>query len=112
MKQLSHVALLFPLTLLLLNTVHPQEARPIPPGIRQADKAAEQAERNIPPPAARRATLDSGKLKREADELAALAQSVPRDVDQTSKGALPKDLGEKLRKIEKIAKQLRNGLSL
>jgi hypothetical protein len=43
--------------------------------------------------------------------LAALAQSVPPDIDQTAKGILPKDLGQKLKRIEKLAKQLRGQLS-
>jgi hypothetical protein len=51
------------------------------------------------------------KLKHDAEELAALAESVPSDVDQTTKGLLPKDLREKLKRIEKLAKQLRSQLS-
>jgi len=83
----------------------------IPPGIRQADQTEEQTQKNIPPPASPRAKLDYAQLKHDADELAALAQSVPADVDQASKGVLPKDLAEKLKRIEKLAKQLRNRLN-
>jgi len=86
------------------------QAHPIPPGIRQADRTEAQTQNNIPPPASPRATVDYAQLKRDADELAALAQSVPADVDQTGKGVLPKDLAEKLKRIEKLAKQLRNRL--
>jgi hypothetical protein len=84
--------------------------RPRPPGQQQADQAEAQAQQNIPPPLTSRAAIDSVKLKHEADELAALAQSVPPEVDQTTKGLLPKDLGEKLKRIEKLAKQLRGEL--
>jgi len=41
-----------------------------------------------------------------------LAESVLSEVDQTTKGLLPKDLSEKLKRIEKLAKQLRRQLSL
>ncbi len=58
-----------------------------------------------------RSAIDSVKLRHEANELAALAQSVPSEVDQTTKGVLPKDLGDKLKRIEKLAKQLRDQLN-
>jgi len=84
------------------------QSRPIPPGIRQADQADTQSQRDMPPPVNQRATVDPAKLRRDADELAALAQSIPPEVDQTTKGVLPKDLSEKLKRIEKLAKQLRS----
>jgi len=87
------------------------QSRPIPPGIRQADQADAQSQRDMPPPLNQRATIDPAKLRHDADELAALAQSVPLEVDQTAKGVLPKDLSEKLKRIEKLAKQLRSQLS-
>jgi hypothetical protein len=100
------------LTLLFLATLSlAQVGRPIPPGIHQANQADTQAQQSIPPPAAEsRARLDYGKLRSEANELATLAQSVPPEVEQDARGVLPKDLGEKLRQIEKLAKQLRNQL--
>jgi len=54
---------------------------------------------------------DAAKLKQNASELAALAQSIPPDVDQTAKGILPKELDQKLKRIEKLAKQLRSQIS-
>jgi hypothetical protein len=92
------------------STVQTQTSRPIPPGIRRAEQAEAKNERDIPSPSPRR-TIDLGKLKHDADELAALAQSVPPDVDQTAKGILPKDLGLKLKRIERLAKQLRSQLT-
>jgi hypothetical protein len=101
-----------PLLLMLCLLAPPmlaQAGRPIPPGIHQADQADTQAQQSIPPPpAAPNPRLDYGKLRSEADELATLAQSIPSEVEQDTRGVLPKDLGEKLRKIEKLAKQLRN----
>jgi hypothetical protein len=87
------------------------QSRPIPPGIRQADQVDAQSQRNLPPPSNERTTVDLAKLKHDADELAALAQMVPPEIDQTTKGVLPKDLSEKLKRIEKLAKQLRNQLN-
>lgn len=101
-------ALLF--VILFLSSAAMAQSRPIPPGIRQAEQNEAQNEKDIPPPIARR-TIDFGKVKHDADELAVLAQSLPPDVDQTAKGILPRDLGAKLKRIEKLAKQLRSQLT-
>lgn len=85
--------------------------RPGAPSLNQADQAEAKSQRDMPPPLNQRASIDPAKLKHDADELAALAQSVPPEVDQTAKGILPKDLSEKLKRIEKLAKQLRSQIS-
>jgi hypothetical protein len=85
--------------------------RPIPPGVRQADQAEEQRQKDLPPAPTQHSSIDLAKLKHDADELATLAQSIPPEVDQTTKGILPKDLGDKLKRIEKLAKQLRSQLT-
>jgi hypothetical protein len=104
--------LLAPLfTIFILASTARAQTHPIPPGIRQADQTEVQTQKNIPPPASPRVTVDYDKLRHDADELAALAQTVPAAVDHASKGALPKDLAEKLKRIEKLAKQLRNRLN-
>jgi hypothetical protein len=46
-------------------------------------------------------------MEREARELSTLAGSIPGDVDQLKKGLLPRDAKDKLKRIEKLAKQLR-----
>jgi len=46
-------------------------------------------------------------MEREAKELAQLASSIPGDVEQLKQGLLPKDTVEKLKRIEKLSKQLR-----
>jgi hypothetical protein len=69
---------------------------------------------DIPPenvPSVQRPKIDPAQLRREADELSTLAQSVPADVDKVAKGLHPKELDEKLKRIEKLAKQLRRDLS-
>lgn len=50
-------------------------------------------------------------MARMAEELAALTKSIPADIDTTNKGLLPKDVVEKLNRIEKLSKQLRKELA-
>ena len=89
----------------------PQSTRPMPPGLHEAQKAETQAQKNEVPPIEQRSTPDPANLKRDADELASLAESIPSEVDQTSKGVLPQDLNGKLKRIEKLAKKLRSQLT-
>jgi hypothetical protein len=51
------------------------------------------------------------QLQRDADELQALTRSIPADIDAANRGLLPKDMVEKLKRIEKLSKQLRKELS-
>jgi hypothetical protein len=48
------------------------------------------------------------RLQREANELSALAGSIPLDVKAVSQGVLPKDFLEKQKHIEKLSKHLRS----
>ena len=95
--------------LVVLFAASPAQAqRPRPPGLQQADQAAQQADKNIPPPNSPQARLDLAKLRQEADELARLAQTIPVDVSSIQQGLLPKDISEKLKQIEKLSKHLRS----
>ena len=85
-----------------------EQGRPIPPGIREADK---QTNKPLEPPSTGTAGTDTAKLKQEADELAQLSARVPSDLAQVAHGQLPKDLADKLKRIEKLAKTLRNQLT-
>jgi hypothetical protein len=51
--------------------------------------------------------VDPAQLKREADELAGLARVIPSQVENVAAGQLPKNLNERLKRIEKLSKQLR-----
>ena len=51
--------------------------------------------------------LDTFTMEREARELSALASSIPSDVEQLKKGLLPSDAVDKLKRIERLSKQLR-----
>ena len=55
--------------------------------------------------------IDPFQLRREADELARTAQTIPADVDSVRKGMLPKDVIQKLKQIEKLSKRLRSELN-
>jgi hypothetical protein len=82
----------------------------IRPGTRDAQKEENQPQ--VPPQYKPRSKpADPAVLKREADELTKLAASIPDDVDRASKGALASDLNERLKRIEKLSKQLRRDLS-
>jgi hypothetical protein len=55
-------------------------------------------------------SIDRAQVKRDADELAKLAGEIPSAVEQANKGALSKDLSYRLKRIEKLSKQLRREL--
>jgi len=88
----------------------PAQSTPIRPGIRQADQAEAQTEKNLPPPSNARTRIDLAKVSQEADELVRIAQTIPPDVASIQRGVLPKDVLEKLKQIEKLSKRLRSEL--
>jgi predicted outer membrane protein len=61
-----------------------------------------------PPQPQRRST--NVQLQHDADELSSLAQSIPAGLKLVTQGTLPKDLLERLKKIEKLSKHLRSEL--
>ena len=82
---------------------------PIPPGVREADK---QTNAPIEPPAKfKRIPASPAVLKQEAEELARLSADLPSAMDQISQRKIPKDLADQLKRIEKLAKQLRSEIS-
>ena len=100
------------LFVLLLSASSTWAQRPIPPGIRQADRTEDQTQKDIPPPPNYRpAPLDMAKLQLDADQLASLAQSIPSDIESINKGLLPKDTLDKLKQVEKLSKHLRSQLT-
>jgi hypothetical protein len=108
MKLLACALLAF---LFSLNATLAQE-RQVPPGIRQADQAENKTQQNIPPAQPRQPSkLDMEKLRRDADELSRIAQTIPPDVSSLQKGLLPKDMIERLKQIEKLSKELRKRLN-
>jgi hypothetical protein len=55
--------------------------------------------------------VDLMKLQQEADDLARTAQTIPTDVAGVRQGTMPKDIIEKLKRIEKLSKRLRSELN-
>jgi len=55
--------------------------------------------------------IDAAKVKEQASQLAKLADSIPPDVEKATKGQLPQDLAARLKQIEKLAKELRRGIT-
>jgi hypothetical protein len=87
-----------------------QTGHPVPPGVREADKLPNPAD--IPPQVtAKRQPADPAQLKRDAHELAQLAQLIPSQIEEVGNGRLPKDLDRQLKRIEKLSKQLRREIS-
>ncbi len=80
-------------------------------GQRQADKAAAQFDKDVPPPIYQQSPVDFAKLKSDADELIVLSQSIHSGIDNVQKGMLPKDLIEKLKQVEKLSKRLRSQIT-
>ena len=101
------------LTLLLL-WLPPQQFPPMTTN----PSAHQQQERRLPtdqpevvtPPSVHR-HVDGAQLLREANELAKLANEVPPLVEQANKGLLSKDLNARLKRIEKLSKQLHRDLT-
>ena len=86
-----------------------QKATSFPPGARAANDAQTEFEREMPPPQAN-GGRNPAQLQREVDELVGLAQSLPEQIRQLDRGMLPKDLLEKLKRIEKLSKKMRTEL--
>jgi len=82
-----------------------------PTGQRQADRAEDQFQKSVPPPAHQQSSVDFAKLKSDADELIVLSQSIHSGVNDVQKGMLPKDLIAKLKQVEKLSKRLRSELT-
>lgn len=87
-----------------------QESKPIPPGIRAADKQPGPAD--IPTLIKPRTNRPDRRLmKAQAQELSELAQTIPDAIAQINSGTLPKDMNTKLKRIEKLSKALRGEIS-
>ncbi len=84
---------------------------PIPPGRTAANQATRQAEQ-VEPPAPPNQKVTAAQVLQQADELLSLAQQVRSDTEHATQGILAKDLKGKLKRIEKLSKQLRGELAL
>jgi hypothetical protein len=92
------------------RTLPSQGVKRIPPGIRQADKQPGPAD--IPPMTQAKSKRPDPTLMREqARELSAIAETIPAAVAEVNRGTLPKDMNDKLKRIEKLSKALRGEIA-
>jgi len=54
--------------------------------------------------------IDAAQVKHDAEELVKLAEEIPSGVERANNGVLSKDLNDRLKRIEKLSKQLRREL--
>jgi hypothetical protein len=87
-----------------------QSSRPVPAGMRDAQKWEAQSEKDFPPAKPSRATAKPETLQIEAKQLADLAASIPSGVESANKGLLDKELLKTLKDIEKLSKHLHDEL--
>jgi hypothetical protein len=85
--------------------------RPIPPGVRQADRSTNSGANVEAPQGQGAKSIDPAKLRADAAELQSLTATVLAQVDQVSKGTMPKDVSDNLKKLEKLAKHLRSEIN-
>ena len=96
--------------LLLPNPMVSQSGgRAKPPGIATADTMANQPLEA--PLESRSHQINFDQVTAETQELRRLADGLPLQIDQVTKGQMPKDLGENLKRIEKLAKHLRSEIT-
>jgi hypothetical protein len=69
-----------------------------------------QAQKHLSPDEMR-ARLANLELQKDAKELAELCASVPTDMDGVKQGLLSKDVLEKLKRVEKLSKRVREQLT-
>jgi len=96
--------------ILLSGRALSQTATPIPPGHTAANRATRNAE-NVEAPATPVQNVTAAQVLQQADELATLAQQVRADTELATHGLLAKDLKDKLKRIEKLSKRLREELT-
>ena len=66
-------------------------------------------ENRLPP--ATYAKPDPELMLQQANDLKQLSEAIPADIENLSKGIISKDLGQRLKKIEKLAKKLREDVN-
>jgi hypothetical protein len=93
------------IVLLCPNAVTPQSGtRTKPGGIVSGDTLSNQTLE--PPMKSGPRQINIDQVNAETQELRKLADGLPAQIDQVTKGQLPKDLAENLKRIEKLAKHL------
>ena len=87
-------------------------ATPVPRGRTAANNATRQAQEQIEPPVQATQSVSAADILQQADELLSLAQQVRTDTQHATQGLVAKDLKDKLKRIEKLSRRLRDELAL
>jgi hypothetical protein len=108
-------SLLFLLALSFSLPVHPQLGAPLGRcGPQPRDSELPQNQLPVEqgsPEARKRPAVDMVSLQRDAQELAELSASIPADLQRVNHDLFPKDMLEKLKRVEKLSKHLRSELT-
>ena len=104
-------SLLIPFLLVTLSSAPAFQGRAQTAGQVELRKYESTHEADAPPPPPQQLSANKQQLDHEAAELSALAQSIPLDINSVTRGTLPKDLLGKLKRIEKLSKQLRSQIA-
>lgn len=88
-----------------------QSSLPVPKGMRKAQQWEMQNEKELAPAKPSRPVVKPEQLRDEADELVNLAAWVRTGVNNANKGLLDKDLLQRLKRLEKLSKRLRDELN-
>ncbi|MGA2077455.1 MAG: hypothetical protein ABSH52_28535 [Terriglobia bacterium] len=98
---------------LLLLGLHPQQLPPLTTNAspRLPEEHSLPIDRPAVVTASSHARIDVVRLARDANELAKLANDIPSLIEQANNGLLPKDLNARLKRIEKLSKQIRRELT-
>ncbi|HZQ70850.1 MAG TPA: hypothetical protein VFA68_20150 [Terriglobales bacterium] len=103
MRALTLTCLLVLLAVSFAGAQHAHRSYPSPP-----EPAQKTATTSAPATTQTRRAADPLQLQREAREMLELSQSVQLEIDSLTRGLLPKDLSDKLKRIEKLSKHLRS----
>jgi hypothetical protein len=96
----------FPWLLLTILVAVPSETQNVNPA--HPDEITAQHQ---PTPDEMRSRLAKVQVQKDAKEFSDLCASVPADMDSLRQGLLPKDTVEKLKRLEKLSKRLREELT-
>ena len=101
------LAMLLVLAVTAVTAQHPRRQLPVPPEPADPQANAQSSPQEVSP----KIHTNAAHLQHEFEELSDLIQNLQRDIDSVNRGLLPKDTVSKLKRIEKLARQLRREIA-
>ena len=80
---------------------------PVPPEAADPQANAQPSAQEVSP----KVRTNAAQLQHEFEELFSLTQNLQQDIDSVNRGLLPRDTVGKLKRIEKLARQLRREIA-